>query len=53
MIRNSQGTGYFSTCTESTLQIFKLGRANLAGITTDGCPSIVGENDGVDALVQK
>lgn len=48
----TKGTDMFQ-CVMEVLNKFKLSVANLAGIATDGCPSMIGKNNGVVALIQK
>lgn len=48
----TQGTDLFQSVME-VLNKFNLELTNLAGIATDGCPSMVGKNKGVVALIQK
>lgn len=48
----TQGTDLFTSLIE-LLNKFKLKLTNLAGVATDGCPSMAVKNKGIVALVKK
>lgn len=48
----TKGTDLFQSVM-NVLGNFELNLTNLAGVATDGCPSMVGKNNGVVALLQK